>query len=69
MKTVTITLDRDGSMKVEAHGMKGPSCKEKTDWINQRYGNPESEEFKSSYYEEETESTKVVQGLPSGHCG
>lgn len=66
MKQVKITLGKDGSIKVEAHGFKGSECLKKTEWINQKFGNPETE-LKNSFYEEE--QVTITDALPGGYCG
>jgi hypothetical protein len=65
-KRVVIKVGKDGSLKVEAQGFKGPDCLKKTEWISERYGSPKTE-LKDSYYQEETVLKK--DGLPSGWCG
>ena len=70
MKRVEVILGKDGSVKTEAFGLKGPACLKKTQFIRNALGveNDQHNTFlKSSYFEEETEIN--VNGLPSGHCG
>jgi hypothetical protein len=65
MKTVTIKLGKDGSVKVEANGFKGGSCEEATKFIDDLFGE-KKRDYKPSYYEQEE---IVVDNLPSGYCG
>lgn len=70
MKQVRIKLGKDGSIKSEAFGFKGPECKNKTSFLNDIFGDSDTEELKQSYYEEsESETTFESNGLPSGWCG
>lgn len=65
MKTVTIKLGKDGSVKVEANGFKGGTCEEATKFIDDLFGE-KKRSYKPSYYEQEE---IVVDNLPSGYCG
>lgn len=68
-KTVEIIFGKDGSIVGEAIGFKGPACEEKTEFLKKEFGSSTTVR-KASYDEvEETESTKIVDGFPSGHCG
>lgn len=71
MPRIEIVYGRDGSVKSEVIGHKGPGCTEKTAFLEKVFGEPEKVEHKDSYYEEatETETDHIVDGLPSGHCG
>lgn len=68
-KTVKITLGKDGSVRVEASGFKGESCEEATAFLDKIFGKAEKRTHKDSYYEEVEEKDKLIDGLPSGHCG
>jgi ABC-type sulfate transport system substrate-binding protein len=69
MKTVKITLGKDGALRVEAEGYKGGSCQEATAFLEKLYGDKATEVLKSSYYEEDNETICNENGLPSGWCG
>lgn len=66
-KKVEITLGADGSVKVDAFGFKGSSCKEATAFLDDLFGSPKSVELKDSFFE--TDEITVADGLPSGYCG
>lgn len=66
-KTVEIIFGKDGSITGEAIGFKGPECEEKTEFLRKEFGSTKVL-LKDSYHEVE-ETTKIVDGLPSGHCG
>lgn len=67
-KRVEITLGKNGSVKVEAHGFKGGSCEDATAFLDKLLGDPGTVTLKDSYYEN-TETNLDVDGLPSGWCG
>ena len=66
-KTVEIIFGKDGSITSEAFGFKGPECEEKTEFLQKEFGNKKVI-LKDSYHEVK-ETTKITDGLPSGHCG
>jgi hypothetical protein len=66
-KRVEILLGADGSVKVEAFGFTGASCKEATEFLDDLFGSPSSVDLKDEYFS--TDKTTVVDGLPSGYCG
>ena len=69
-KRVEIILGKDGSIRSEVFGAKGPGCKELTSFLDSFLGNPVETILKDSYNEIEVEETdKLVDGLPSGWCG
>lgn len=70
-KRLEITFGKDGSVKSEVKGVKGPQCLEMTAFLNKVFGDDGDVQLKTSYHEtvEETETDHVVDGLPSGHCG
>ena len=69
-KKVVFILGKDGSVKSEAFGMKGPECIKKMKFSHKVFGKP-STTLKPSYYEEaeEVEKDLKIDGLPSGWCG
>ena len=69
-KKVVVILGKDGSVKSEAFGFKGPACQRKTAFLKKVFGKGD-ETLKPSYYEEAEELDKDLQidGLPSGWCG
>ena len=71
MPTLKVVLGKDGSVKSEVIGVKGPGCKKYSDFLNNVFGGPDAEELKASYYEtsEETDNDLDIDGLPGGHCG
>lgn len=64
-KRVEIILGPDGSIKVEAKGFKGETCEEATAFLDRLFGDPESKDFKDSYYE--AKSTTGI--MTTGYCG
>ena len=66
MPQVRVRLNKDGSIKATVEGAVGPGCTELTAFLNKLFGDPESVELKSEYYEETVLET---DRLPSGHCG
>ena len=69
-KRLKITFGKNGSVKSEVTGVKGPACKEISSFLDVVFGEPDNVELKDSYNEiEETETTFIVDDLPSGHCG
>jgi hypothetical protein len=67
-KKVVITFGKDGSVRSEAFGFKGESCKEATAFLDPLFGEGK-ETLKPSYHETEEEKNNLVDGLPSGNCG
>lgn len=65
MATVRITLSKDGGIKASAEGFVGPSCKERTEFLNKLFGDAERTDYKPEYYMEAI----VKEGLPGGYCG
>ena len=68
MPEVKILLGRDGSVKLEAFGFKGESCTDATAFIDKIFPSKKTWKEKPSFWEEEVDE-KLVDGLPSGHCG
>lgn len=73
MQKLVFILGKDGSIKEEAHGFKGPECIEKAEFAKKVFGKPKTE-LKPSYYEESTDLDQDLEtswecGLPSGYCG
>lgn len=66
-KQVRITLGKDGSIKTEVRGAKGPECEKMTAFVDELFGQAETRRLKESYHEKE--STTICDGLPSGWCG
>lgn len=66
-KRVEITFSKDGSVRIEAFGFVGQSCKEATKFLEKIFPMEESSStaLKESYYQEE----EIANGLPSGYCG
>ena len=69
-KRVEVTFGKDGSVRTEVFGVKGPGCKDLTSFLDNFFGVPADTKLKDSYNEIEIEEiNKIVDGLPSGHCG
>ena len=66
-KRVEVIFGKDGSITGEAFGFKGPVCEEKMEFLKNEFGS-KTTVHKSSYNEIE-DVTKVIDDLPSGHCG
>jgi hypothetical protein len=64
MATVRITITKEGKITREAIGFTGPACTEKTAFLDDLFGAPETEELKASYYQEVTKDS-----IPAGWCG
>lgn len=70
MKKLEITFGKDGSVKTEVFGVKGPACKDMTAFLDNFFGNPTETTLKESYNEVEIEDINTItNGLPSGYCG
>jgi hypothetical protein len=69
-KKLVFILGKDGSIKSEAFGFKGPECIKKMEFSHKVFGKPKATELKPSYYEEEVLDQNLdIDGLPSGWCG
>ena len=71
-KRVEIIFGKDGSVRREVFGVKGPACLELTSFLDNFLGKPVETKLKDSYDEVEVEveeSETIVNGLPSGWCG
>ena len=69
-KRVEVILGKDGLVKTQAFGFKGPMCLEKTQFIRNALGVENTDDntvLKASFHEQEIDV--VINGLPSGHCG
>jgi hypothetical protein len=64
-KRVVIRIGKDGSVKSEVMGAKGPECEGMTAFLDKLLGK-KTTQHKPSYYEE---PDKLVNGIPSGYCG
>lgn len=50
MKTITITVDTDGSVEIDAQGFSGSECKDATKQIEDALGVKTSEKKKAEFY-------------------
>jgi hypothetical protein len=69
-RKVVITFSKDGTLKEEAFGFKGESCKAATNWLRDLFP-VDVEVEKASFFETETEKDREIlcQGFPSEWCG
>lgn len=61
MKSITITVDTEGTPTVEAHGFKGQGCEAATKAFEQSLGAVSKRSRKSEYHQ--TEIVKTTQSL------
>jgi len=54
MKTITIEIDAEGNVKVEAHGYKGTGCKDATKAIEAALGTVTEDKDKAELYQNES---------------
>ena len=64
-RKLEITLGKDGSIKVDAIGFQGASCKEATKFLDELFGTAENVEHKMEYYNRELNK----DCLTNGFCG
>jgi len=61
MKTITITIDTDGSTAIDTTGFKGSSCKDATKEIERALGLAGDNKRKAEYYQKENQYVKVIR--------
>jgi len=49
---IEVRVGPNGEVEVEAHGMKGPGCKNKTAWLEEALGGKEHTKKKIEWYVE-----------------
>jgi len=54
MKTITIDIDTEGNVKVEAHGYQGHGCKDATFALEQALGKVTEDKPKAELYQNES---------------
>ncbi len=54
MKTITIEIDAEGNVKVEAHGYKGIGCKDATKALEKALGAVTEDKDKPELYQSES---------------
>ena len=54
MKTITIEIDAEGNVKVEAHGYKGIGCKDATKALEKALGAVTEDKDKTELYQSES---------------
>ncbi len=57
---ITFTIDDDGSVQFEVHGVKGPQCLEITKEIEKELGEVIEQKKTSEYYEAEVEEQASI---------
>lgn len=68
MKTVKITIGKDGSLKTETTGFKGESCLEATKFLEKMF-RLEKIRPKPEMYETDNDQQTLIDNTPSGWCG
>lgn len=57
---VTVTFKKDGTVKIEGHGFKGPACDKAMEPFEKAVGKKKKETHKPEYYETHTEKKKEL---------
>jgi hypothetical protein len=59
MKTIDITVDKDGNTTVEANGFSGKDCSDATKIIEQAIGTIKEDRKKAEYYKPSTQKQRA----------
>ena len=51
MKTIEVTVRKDGSLRVETRGFSGESCREASRFLEESLGRKTSENFTAEFYQ------------------
>ena len=58
MQQVTVTIEADGSIEIEASGYTGKSCEDTTSWLEEELGLVEDTKYKPEYYSHNYDNTQ-----------
>lgn len=61
MKTITFTLEKDGTVKVETSGFQGASCVKETESFERALGLDPKREYKPEFYQTQTVTKTAVK--------
>lgn len=62
MKTITVTVAKDGSTKVETKGFTGSSCQTASEFLEKALGSRQSEKLTAEYYAEQPAQQQLQEG-------
>ncbi len=60
-KQVTVTIEADGSLKIDAQGFTGPECKRATDYLEKALGAVDKTQPKPEYNQQQAQQAKAGQ--------
>ena len=72
MSDIKITFRKDGTRKLEAFGMVGPACEQRTKFLEGVLGTVTSNVKKAEWFIDNSENLRYLEGLGmdgSNHCG
>ena len=61
MNQITVTIDENGSSRVEVNGVQGPDCKQLTQQLEKALGSTIGSVHKPEFYEVAKQQQKAVQ--------
>lgn len=62
MKTITVTVAKDGSTKVETSGFVGSSCQAASKFLEQALGVQQSEKLTAEFYAQQSTQQQLQEG-------
>jgi hypothetical protein len=62
LKTITVTVAKDGSTKVETKGFSGSSCQAASEFLEKALGSRQSEKLTTEYYAEQPAQQQLQEG-------
>lgn len=62
MKTIIVTVAKDGSTKVETRGFAGSSCQAASKFIEQALGARQGEQLTAEYFSQQTTPQQIQEG-------
>ena len=62
MKTITVTVAKDGSTKVETKGFSGSSCQAASEFLEKALGSRQSEKLTAEFYGQQEAGQQLREG-------
>ena len=62
MKTITVTVAKDGSTKVETKGFTGSSCQAASEFLEKALGARQSEKLTGEFYAQQQAGQQIQEG-------
>jgi hypothetical protein len=62
LKTITVTVAKDGSTKVETRGFAGASCQSASEFLEKALGTRQTEVLTSEFYVQQQVPQRVQEG-------